>query len=104
MNDPESEWWPHEFDVTIRFRNGSVEAAKRTADHWANEVEGEIIAVTERCNWKCPVCGKRCGGVKDHPDEHQCPEHSGMKTCKEAGCSFADPKTETCDDDSCLAQ
>lgn len=32
-----------------------------------------------RCNWRCPICRKRCGGVEGHETKydlvHQCPEH-----------------------------
>ena len=28
-----------------------------------------------QCEWECPICGKRCGGVEAHGTLHQCPDH-----------------------------
>lgn len=35
----------------------------------------EIFVHVEQCEWRCPECHARCGGVKDHSGPHQCPRH-----------------------------
>lgn len=30
------------------------------------------------CHWKCPLCGRRCGGIEGHRGGHQCSVHSSV--------------------------
>ena len=32
-------------------------------------------SVIKQCEWRCPLCHRRCGGVVGHSGAHQCPEH-----------------------------
>jgi hypothetical protein len=29
----------------------------------------------KQCEWRCPICKERCGGIEEHEGEHQCPTH-----------------------------
>ena len=42
--------------------------------------------LVKQCEWTCPLCGKRCGGIEGHLGEHQCPVHYIVKIC--ANCDF----------------
>lgn len=38
-------------------------------DYVRKFVEGKV----KQCSWRCPRCKTRCGGIKGHRGEHQCP-------------------------------
>ena len=34
--------------------------------------------IHNQCPFICPICGNRCGGIKDHKGKHQCPKHGEL--------------------------
>lgn len=34
-----------------------------------------VIEDSKQCDWTCPECKGRCGGVVGHGGMHQCPTH-----------------------------
>lgn len=39
------------------------------------DIHGGLQTEDKQCNWRCPACNKRCGGVFGHSGDHQCPIH-----------------------------
>jgi len=59
--------------------------------------EDNKIEWSDRCPWKCPKCGSRCGGIKGHKGKHQCPKHYKPPT-KEVECCECGKMVEVPDD------
>ena len=38
----------------------------------------KLLHTAPRCKWRCPFCGRRCGGIVGHKGNHQCAEHSSI--------------------------
>jgi hypothetical protein len=34
-----------------------------------------LFDIVDQCDWYCPICNKKCGGIKGHTGQHQCPIH-----------------------------